>query len=153
MPFVARSRPSLLREAGPGGRKESISAGGGLGCFLIGGHTPGPNKLPTQCGFLCTSVGTSSKCNVETVDIGHALQGPEVRLPTRQQAIAATLVRCGGPRISDIEPMENLNHQNASMKASTTKGTRDLEELVLLASQLEAILKNKMCVKILGALR
>ena len=58
------------------------------------------------CAFVCTSTSTTSKDNVNSMDLHPALEEPNVQLLTRQQDIDATLVRCGGPH---IEPMENLN--------------------------------------------
>ena len=86
----------------------------------------------------------------------HAREGLEVQLLTGHEDIDHTLVRGGGSRASYIKQIDHFNHQSASMKASTTEHTSDLEELFLSPCQLEAsegILQNEnvICVKTLGA--
>ena len=80
----------------------------------------------------------------------------KVQLIGGQQNIYAGSVRCCGTRIAYIKPMENLADQSASLKTTSTESTSNLKQFPVSSfdfESIEGILKDKSCVKILGASR
>ena len=80
----------------------------------------------------------------------------KVQLTGGQQSIDTGFVRGCGTRWTYIKPVEHLADQSASIQASSesAKHTSDLEQLFLSPFNLESIegiLKDKSCVKIVGA--
>ena len=102
------------------------------------------------------ALSATSKYSVLSICFYHALEGPKVQLLRRQQHIDKCFVWGCGMRCTDIKPVENLADQGPSIKTPTTEHMSNLEQSRLSSFNFESsegILKDKSCVKILGASR
>ena len=107
-------------------------------------------------GFFSTSVSAPSKNSGFSMSKYHASKELKVRLIGGQQNIDAGSVRCCGTRCPHIKPVQNLADQSASIKTSSTESTSNLKQFPVSSfdfKSIEGILKDKSCVKILGASR